>query len=120
MFDFARPFSRLNRFYPGIAVGLLAATFFGMSNWSVAAEKSPQPAAGPKLGYNQYIRPILSENCFYCHGNDKNHRKSGLRLDQSESALKGGKSGDPAIVPGHPEKSVLIDRIASTDPDDLM
>jgi hypothetical protein len=83
-------------------------------------EKAAVQPANAKLGYNQFIRPILSENCFYCHGNDKNHRQSKLRLDDRDSALKGGKSGDPAIVPGNAQQSELIDRITSADPDDVM
>ncbi len=76
--------------------------------------------AEEKLGYNQYIRPILSENCFYCHGPDKNHRKAKLRLDIRDSALTGGKSGDPAIVPNKPDASELVKRILSTDEDEQM
>src|SRR4051812_26303604 len=55
--------------------------------------------------YNRDIRPILSDNCFSCHGPDVNHRKSGLRLDVRDDALKPAKSGDIAIVPGDVTKS---------------
>lgn len=70
---------------------------------------------GPKLAYNRDIRPILSENCFLCHGPDKGHRKAGLRLDVREDAI-----ADGAIVPGKPDKSELVKRINTTDPDELM
>src|SRR6516162_10293176 len=73
-----------------------------------------------RISYNQYIRPILSDNCFYCHGPDKNHRDGKFRLDERDSALTGGKSGDPAIVPGKPDDSELIKRISTDDPDDQM
>jgi hypothetical protein len=51
------------------------------------------------------IRPVLADHCFKCHGPDK--QKAGLRLDSREALLKGNESG-PAIVPGHPEKSLLL------------
>lgn len=69
---------------------------------------------GP-IDFNRDIRPILSENCFYCHGQDANKRQADLRLDDREAAIAGN-----AIAPGDPAKSQLIDRIDSTDPDTLM
>src|SRR5690349_21576886 len=69
------------------------------------------------IQYNRDIRPILSENCYQCHGPDKNHRKAGLRLDQKEEAFKKLESGDYIIVPGDPEKSALFHRITTTDDD---
>ena len=53
-------------------------------------------------------------------GQDEGARKAGLRLDLRESALKGGKSGEKAIVPGKPGASALVSRIFSTDEDELM
>lgn len=67
------------------------------------------------LDFNRDIRPILSENCFYCHGQDGNKRQADLRLDQREPVIKAG-----AIVPGDPAKSSLLTRIHSTDPDQMM
>ena len=61
-----------------------------------------------KIGYNQYIRPILSDNCSNCHGPDKNHRQAELRLDVRDVAVEKG-----AIVPGKPDESELIRRILS-------
>ena len=66
------------------------------------------------------VRPILSSHCFKCHGPDDATRKGGVRLDMREPALKSGKSGEPAIVPGKPEKSEVIARIFTADEDDLM
>lgn len=77
------------------------------------------PAAKP-LQYNRDIRPILSDNCFACHGPDQAHRKSGLRLDVREEALAPMESGDIAIVPGDLKKSALIQRILTDDEDDIM
>ena len=62
-----------------------------------------------EIDFNRQIRPILSENCFACHGIDD--PKSALRLDFAEFAYEGGKSGRPAFVPGKPEKSEVITRI---------
>ncbi|MFT5127614.1 MAG: hypothetical protein ACI8W8_001220 [Rhodothermales bacterium] len=70
--------------------------------------------------YNRDIRTVLSENCFACHGLDAKHRKGELRLDLQAEAFGAGKSGEIAIVPGHPEESALWDRINANDPDDVM
>ena len=69
---------------------------------------------GPVL-FNRDIRPILSDNCFACHGPDASHRKGKLRLDLREEAI-----AKKAIVPGKPSESKLIERIFSTDADELM
>jgi hypothetical protein len=60
------------------------------------------------------IRPVLHEECFKCHGGEKTSH--GLRVDSREALLKGGESG-PAIVPGEPDKSLLIQAIRQTHPD---
>jgi hypothetical protein len=70
--------------------------------------------------FNRDIRPIMSDTCFHCHGFDPKSRKGGLRLDIREEALKPGKSGEIAIVPGKPEESEIIKRIFSNDPEDIM
>jgi Protein of unknown function (DUF1553)/Protein of unknown function (DUF1549)/Planctomycete cytochrome C len=68
-----------------------------------------------KVGFNRDIRPILSENCYYCHGPDEKHREEDLRLDIREEAIKAG-----AITPGNPEKSELIVRVFSDDEEEIM
>ncbi len=65
-----------------------------------------------EIGFNEDIRPILSDRCFFCHGPDSAKREADLRLDTREDAVKSG-----AIQPGSPEKSALLDRILSTDPE---
>lgn len=80
-----------------------------------AAESHAEP-----MRYNRDIRPILSDNCFACHGPDKANQKAGLRLDVREHALKPAKSGDVAITPGDVSKSALINRIETTDEDEVM
>jgi|UniRef100_UPI003784A90A hypothetical protein len=64
-------------------------------------------AGAADLSFNRDIRPILSDNCFYCHGPDKNNRKGDLRLDVREELIKLGPQN-------------LIERITTTDADDLM
>lgn len=68
-----------------------------------------------RIGFNDQIRPILSEYCFSCHGPDSASRKAELRLDQRESAIDAG-----AVEPGKPHESELIARILSNDPDEMM
>lgn len=72
------------------------------------------------IDFGRQIRPILSDNCFTCHGPDEKSRKAGLRLDVKEEILKPAKSGKPAIIPGKPEESELVKRIETHDEDDVM
>src|SRR3954463_14890679 len=78
------------------------------------------PARAGTIQYNRDIRPILSENCYQCHGPDKNHRKAGLRLDRKEEAFTKLESGETAIIAGDLEKSALVKRITTTEEDDHM
>jgi hypothetical protein len=81
----------------------------------LAADGTPEP-----VRFNRDIRPMMSDTCFHCHGFDPKSRKGGLRLDIREEALKAGKSGEIAIVPGKPDQSEIIKRIFSTDAEDVM
>lgn len=72
------------------------------------------------VDFGREIRPILSDNCFACHGPDENTRKAGLRLDLRSGALAPRKNGRQAVVPGDPDRSTLIARITTSDPDDVM
>ncbi len=65
------------------------------------------------------VLPILSANCFACHGPDEKNRKARLRLDVEAEAKAKRRSGAP-IAPGQPEKSLIIERLTSTDPDVVM
>src|SRR5437879_3383727 len=87
----------------GGVVGLLA--IFAVSTASSAGE----------VEFNRDIRPILRETCFRCHGPDSASRKADLRLDKRDEAIKAG-----AITPGDLDKSELIARILSDDPEELM
>ena len=89
-----------------------------IAGFLVAALFETKAAEG--IHFNRDVRPLLSEQCFQCHGFDANTRKSGLRLDLREEALKPAKSGVISLVPGKPEASELFRRITSTDPDEVM
>jgi mono/diheme cytochrome c family protein len=76
--------------------------------------------AAERVQFNRDIRPIFSDTCYACHGPDENKIKGKLRLDSLDAARKGGKSGEPAILPGHPEKSEVMKRLRTDDADDHM
>ena len=80
----------------------------------------PTFGAGAEISYNRDIRPILTENCFACHGADSAARKAGLRLDSFEAATEKRKDSKPAIVAGKPEESEAYLRIIHTDEDEVM
>lgn len=71
------------------------------------------------VDFGQDIRPILSQNCFTCHGPDENERKADLRLDTKEGLLA-VLDGRPVVVPGDSSKSELFRRITTPDEDDRM
>jgi hypothetical protein len=71
--------------------------------------------ASPTIDFQRQVRPILSDNCFLCHGPDKGTRMVEMRLDMKEGAMAVRKNGT-VIVPGKPEESLLIKRIFSDDP----
>lgn len=72
-----------------------------------------------KIEFNRDIRPILSDNCFFCHGPDEAERKADLRLDTEEGA-RADLGGYFAVVSGNPDESELISRIHDSDPDSIM
>ncbi|MHB1556264.1 MAG: PSD1 and planctomycete cytochrome C domain-containing protein [Isosphaeraceae bacterium] len=81
----------------------------------LSAFESRALADSPALDFNRDIRPILAENCFYCHGQDANKRQADLRLDLRDAAIEAG-----AIVPNEPRASELVARINATNPKELM
>ena len=72
------------------------------------------------VDYNLHIKPILSDRCFKCHGPDKTKVEAGLQLVTFDGATEKLKSGNHAIVEGNIDKSELVKRILSHDPDNIM
>src|SRR5437868_12233764 len=66
--------------------------------------------------FEKNIRPLFVENCYKCHSAESEKIRGGLLLDTREGLLKGGENG-PAIVPGDPEKSLLIKAVRYNDKD---
>ena len=77
------------------------------------------PSSVQAIDFNQDIRPLLSNNCFACHGPDAETREADLRLDIRKDAIKDN-DGIQAIVPGNAKESEIILRIFSDDPDSVM
>ncbi|WP_114747936.1 PSD1 and planctomycete cytochrome C domain-containing protein [Pleomorphovibrio marinus] len=75
-----------------------------------------------RVSYNFHIRPIISDNCFACHGPDANKREAGLRLDTEDGAYAALKENPEkhAIIPGKPLESMVFTRISSEDPNQMM
>jgi len=69
--------------------------------------------------FEKRIRPVLVERCYQCHSLSAGKEKGGLRVDSRESLLAGGGTG-PAVVPGDPDKSLLVQAIRHKDPDTAM
>ena len=74
----------------------------------------PHSQAAERIDFNRDIRPLLSDNCFACHGPDANHREADLRLDQRDSLLDVERA---IVISENPDESELLARIISDDPD---
>ena len=85
-----------------------------------AAQAAVEATLPAKITFNEDIGPVLSENCYFCHGQDATARKADLRVDRPEFAFAPRKNGLPPIVKGHPESSAIIKRITSKDPNQVM
>src|ERR1700704_1118 len=89
---------------------LLAALPLALQIAAEARQTVAVPAAGSPEDFETVVRPVLASNCYDCHADE---RMGGLRLDSRDRLLKGGKSG-PAIVPGDPENSLMVQAIRQT------
>jgi hypothetical protein len=94
---------------------LILILMIAMATMAQTGFAAPSPEAPTAIGFNKDIRPILTANCFVCHGPDANKRMAGLRLDRREDALAHG-----VIVPGKPERSKLIARVFTANAAQIM
>jgi mono/diheme cytochrome c family protein len=88
---------------------LLAVAWFSLRNTNFGSSK---------IDYSNQVKPIINKHCISCHGGVK--QQGGLSLLFRNEALAKTKSGHPAIVPFHPEKSDFIKRLTHTDPEERM
>ena len=93
---------------------------FGISMWvalilaALGSAGIASAAGTPRLDYGRDVRPILSENCFHCHGQDSKQRMANLRLD-SEASLFADRGSYKIVVPGDLANSRLLARISAAN-----
>ena len=91
----------------------------GGTSVAVSGATPAQPLPSPESleFFEKHIRPVLADSCYKCHSAEAGEKiKGGLRLDSREGVLKGGDSGKPAVVPGDPDASLLIQAIRHAHP----
>jgi cytochrome c553 len=99
---------QVRRYLPAIVLGLF---LFGTQQ-AAAQTQNDKPSLAAIQFFETKVRPLLAENCYRCHGPEK--QKGSLRLDSLAMILQGGDDG-PAIVPGDPAKSLLMKAIGYKD-----
>ncbi|NAS10513.1 PSD1 and planctomycete cytochrome C domain-containing protein [Poritiphilus flavus] len=105
-------------------LAVLAALLYGFTShfFDGGSDEYAEMKVPDQVDYNFHIKPILSDNCYTCHGPDANKRKANLRLDLEETAFLELREspGKYALVPGKPGQSLLYQHIMATDPNFLM
>lgn len=114
----SRPFLSVIFGVVAMAVVMASGCRGGLNPWHADSTGVKEP--GTTLGFNESIQPILSENCYGCHGPDSGSRKAGLRLDHPEFSYAKRADGGPAIIPGHADQSLMIQKIEAKDPKERM
>ncbi len=99
------------------SVGILTVCFLMAT--TLLASESDVLSGERQINFQRDIRPILSANCFQCHGPDENTREAGLRLDVAAQAYE-DRGGYAVLVPGNSKESELLRRVRTDDHDELM
>ncbi len=99
-------------FHPRLFVPLSLALWAAAPTEMLGGPAAPEGAEAVEF-FEKRVRPVLVDNCYNCHSADTNS-KGGLRVDDRGGLLQGGDSG-PAVVPGDPEKSLLIKAVLQSD-----
>jgi hypothetical protein len=95
---------------------LLGAALAGGAFTLSVASAAAAPTKAQLDFFEAKVRPVLVQKCYKCHAADSEKLKGGLHVDTRDGLLKGGNTG-PAVVPGDPDKSLLIQAVRYTDPD---
>ena len=103
-----RPWSQRFNFAVDRVIALAVASATMARSGFAEASPTRTTQAAREHFFEQNVRPLLAENCYSCHGDKK--QKGGLRLDSLEAILQGGESG-PAVVPGKPAESLIVEAI---------
>jgi mono/diheme cytochrome c family protein len=101
---------------PGIAAGIALALAAGASRLGADVTATTAISASDLQFFETKVRPVLADHCYKCHSRDADKIKGGLMLDTKEGMLHGGDTG-PAVAPGKPEDSLIIDAISYKDAD---
>ena len=100
-------------FSPSLLLLLVSAAF--SLNAARADEQTPEDKTGVRF-FESNIRPVLVKHCYECHSNQSGASEGNLRLDTRQAIRTGGDRG-PAVVPGSPDKSLLLTAVTHVDPD---
>ncbi len=115
-----RPARRAFSLSPFLPVSLSSPARFFACLALVGVALAPMPALAadaPRVNFSRDILPILSDNCFFCHGPEEQSRKADLRLDTKAGLLR---TENPIVIPGKSSESELILRVTSDDKEELM
>ena len=107
--------SPLKKVIKRLVVLLLAVAVWTATRPVSGRMQAPEPSREGVEFFEKKIRPILTDNCLGCHSAKSKRPAGGLLLDSREGVLRGGASGQPAVIPGDPEKSLLLKAVRYTD-----
>jgi mono/diheme cytochrome c family protein len=100
----------------GIVAGIALALVAGAPRLAADVTATASAPGQDLQFFEAKIRPVLAEHCYKCHSRDADKIKGGLMLDTREGMLHGGDTG-PAVTPGKPEDSLILDAISYNDAD---